>query len=345
MADGIRVDGGLVSHTRVAGANRRRQSTARDASPSPPQRSTGTAEDPPPAKSKARGEVRRRRGIRPKSDLSGKPRADTAGKSPPKQRARRRAPGPRPNKPQALRSPPTPTPVPAPKAQPVPPVAAPPGEHLDFGWLGWAGKQRRLLLATALGFLAGLFVYALLGPEETPEPQTTAGAGEGRAGKRETARTGTPADRSAPSPARARKTPAGGYGVPAVPGNSYQSRVEPAPNVYQPYPGATYRSTPTFEQYVPDHYRPTPADESYPADRWPSPEGRSLQRTFKQPYGGADYGAQRPWGSPDDRRRTFQDQPQAPYADYPAVLDPYAPLPDYPGPAGDYYPPGRPAPY
>ena len=261
-------------------------------------------------------------------------------------------PGTRPG-PAFFRSPDIPAPVPAPKTpQPLPPRAAPPPEQVDAGWRTWVSKQRRLLLAPALGFLAGLFVFAMLGPEEAPAPQTGADAGQQRAAKRESMRARAPFERPTTASTRDRPTPPAGYEAPVGLGNAYAPSITIVPDAYQTYPGAGYRSTVPGEQYEPDRYRPiTPADEAYPADRWPSPQGRSAQRTFKQPMGSAQSGAERPWGSVDSRRREYPGQPQPAYPDYPPLIDPYAPLPDYTGSAaepwrpGDYYPQSRSAPY
>ncbi len=359
MVDGIRVGGASVSHTRPIGRSRR-QAAARDASPpGPSQQSPDTEDSTPPAKPKSRAETRRRRGIRPKTDLSGKSQADSAGKTQLRRKPKRRVPGPRPNKPQEVRSPEVPPPAPAPREQSAPPLTTPPSQPFSSGWRAWVRKQRRLLSATALGFLAGLLVYALLGPEETPSPQKAANAGQERAAKRGTSHARDPAERaSRQATARPRHrtdyVPAAGYSTPSTLGGSYSSRPNSAPQTYGAYPGTAYAPGLANEQYVPDRYRPTQPDAPYAEDQWPSSTGRSTQRTFKQPLGGIQYGGNRPWGSVDDRLQSRQPRPQVPRG-YPPVVDPYAPLPDYPDPPagppanewapGGYYQSGRPAPY
>ena len=242
----------------------------------------------------------------------------------------------------------------------MPPQAAPGAEPSSTGWGGWVSKQRRLLTAAALGFLAGLFVYGLLGPEEVPSPEKTVDTGNGQTAERNTGQARYQAERpsrraTARPGYRADSVPAAGYGTPSSLDGSFAPRPNSTSQAYGTYPGSGYAPGLANEQYFPDHYRPTVPDRPHVEEQWPSATGRSAQRTFKQPLGGAQHSAERPWGSIADRRQQHESRPQVPTPGYPSVFDPYAPLPDYPGPpAGppadewapdSYYRSAQPTPY
>ncbi len=341
MAEGVRADGGLSDPARAVRTSRRRRASPTSAPPNTATQSRPATDEVPTGKRKARGETRRRRGIKAKASLSGKFRTNAGTRDSSGAEKQRRAPGPQPNKAGVAGGVAKAIPAAAPRPRPTLPTPTPSSRRLEFDWQTWAVKQRRVLLGTGLGFLAGLLVYAVLSPGESPTPAATPAIGETRAGARE------------PIPSRAmperptsdlRQAPAATYGVPASPGATYGPGLGSVPGSSLGYPPVGYPSSPaTSQAYAPDRYRPLAADEAAPADVWPSPERRSTQRTFKHSLDTPQYGAQRPWGAVGDRRSASQGQP--PFTDYPGLVDPYAPLPSYPGPPGDYSRQGLPAPY
>ncbi len=360
MADGIRVDGGLVSHTRTIARSRPQAADGKSPSASPKRQSSDAEGRTPSARSKSRSETRRRRGIRPKTDLAGKLRTDSAGRTQSKLKPKRRAPGPKPNKPPQVRNPAVPSPALAPETHAAPSQTAPTREPFSAGWGGWVRKQRRLLTAAAVGFMAGLLVYGLLGPEETPAPQQAVNAGKGHSPERDTGQArysaeGASRRGTARTGRRADSVPAAGYGAPPSLGGSYAPRPNSASQAYGTYSASGYAPSLGNEQYSPDDYRPIVPDTPYVEEQWPSSTGRSGQRTFKQPLGGVQRSAERPWGNVADRRQQSVPSPQVPAPGYPPVVDPYAPLPDYPGPSagppadewapGSYYQSVQPPPY
>ncbi len=341
MAEGVRADGGLSDPARAVRTSRRRRASPTSAPPNTATQSRPATDEVPTGKRKARGETRRRRGIKAKASLSGKVRTDAETNDSPGAERQRRAPGPQPNKTGVVGGVDKAIPAAAPRPRPTLPAPTPYSRHPEFDWRTWAVKQRRVLLGTGLGFLAGLLVYAILSPGESPTPAATPAIGETRAGARERIPSKAMPERPTGD---LRQAPAATYGLPASPGAVYGPGLAPGPGASTGYPPVGYPSSPaTTQAYAPDRYRPLVAEEAVPADVWPSPERRSTQRTFRQSLDTPQYGAQRPWGAVGDRRSASQGQP--PFSDYPGLVDPYAPLPSYPVRPGDYPPQGLPAPY
>jgi len=323
--------------TRGVGGRRRRTADVDEVSQHPAPAVPGPDRDKgaQPPMTKARAPARRRRGIRPKKIPPSERQVDfsetrrTTKKPKPRRPAlRRQAP-----KPTAYRKPEERTTVPtysSPPAAPSSSAAAPSGEQ-GAAWTAWIGAQRRVLLVAGLSFLAGMIVYASLGPDETPTPeQVTPAAKQGKTAKRgdTTARpsSGTTTRAGAARPTYGgQQAPGAGYGHPPAVSETYGPRTGYMPEDYgaQQYRDGGYGASLPYNQ------------ESYSGDKWPSRDDRKAPGTFSRGIGGKTYQAERPWGRVDERRRQ---QSQTTYPAYPDATGPYGSPEGYPAPSAD--PPG-----
>jgi hypothetical protein len=133
------------------------------------------------------------------------------------------------------------------------PAEAPASAAVESGpsFLGeWIRRQRRLLTAAALGFLGGVLIYAMLGPDEPPPARSAAAPLRGL--DRAAAPGGAAAPAEATWPASGGRADAG-YRPPAYPG-------APAYPTAPAYPGgASYPAAPSYPSgpaFPVDDYRP-----------------------------------------------------------------------------------------
>jgi len=335
--------------TRGVGNGHRRTADVDEVSqhPAPAVPGPGRNKRARPATTKARAPARRRRGIRPKAIAPSEQQVDFSETKRITKKPKRRKPDLRrqPPKPTAYRKPEARTTVPpysAPPAAPSSPAAAPSGEQ-RADWTVWVKAQRRVLLATGLGFLAGLVVYASLGPDEAPAPdETTPVAKQKKATKRGDTgarpSSGAATRRGAArSPYGEQQAPGARYALPPTVSDPYSPATGHAPESHgaQRYPDAGYGGALRYDQSGTEPYPPGAYDKSYSGDKWPSRDDRKAPSTFSRGIGGETHQAERPWGRVDEPQRR---QPQATYPAYPDPIGPYGPAEGYPGPAAG--PPG-----
>lgn len=324
-----------VSERQIRGVtNTRRRTTDVDelSQPLPPEvPGPGRDKGDQPSMTKARAPARRRRGIRPKTIAPSEQQVDFSETRRITKKPKRRRPALRrkPAEPTAHRKPEGRTTVPTDSGPPPTPsssAAAPRGQQ-GADWTAWIRAQRRVLLATGLGFLAGLVVYASLGPDETPPPDKITPAAKqekvtkrGNTGARPSSGTATRPG-AAWSPYREQQVPSPGYGIPPTVSEQYSPGTAYVPESYraQRYPDTGYSAAP-------------PYDESYADQKWPSRDDRKAPSTFSRGIGGETYQDQRPWGRVDGRRKR---QPQTTYPAYPDATGQYAPFEGYPRPPAD----------
>jgi hypothetical protein len=168
------------------------------------------------------------------------------------------------------------------------PIAAPPESGPSV--LGeWVRRQRRLLSAAAVGFLGGVVVYAMLGPEEPPAPPSPPRSVERAAGPSTAVSPEAPwlAPGGRPGADTAYRPPAGS-GYPAAPA----------------YPGGqSYPPSPAYSGGSPYPYTPaSPSGPAYPSE------------------------AYRPWGRTDGRDERPREAPPGTLGGYPSAPSPYVPF-------------------
>ncbi len=125
-------------------------------------------------------------------------------------------------------------------------------EPVPLFWGEWVRQQRRLIIAAAVGFLGGLFVYALFGPGEPAPGDRPAVTTPRRAPDRTVT---PPAVPSSPSAGRAGLE--SGYRPPSSAPSYPPSTAYPSAPTYPPaqtYPGAP--SYPAGRAYPTEDYRP-----------------------------------------------------------------------------------------
>jgi hypothetical protein len=138
------------------------------------------------------------------------------------------------------------------------PTVAPAAQGGDRGWLSLLSSQRRLIMATGAGFIAGILMYAIFGPDEA----RVAPASSPSAAKE------TPAPVSAhPAPPGYAAGEARHYGADYGHGSSYAAQPDPYPQ-RSGFDDSPRRGGERYAEGTPGSaYEPTRGTHSYPAQR------------------------------------------------------------------------------